>query len=177
VLLSIVAGIVLGVLSKLVDYVAPSWTGNSLGLWLLVAFLVALGARSWREAALRGCVALVIANAAYYGWRLTVPDNISLRFAARAFSFWTALAIPAGLVAGVAATHRREGLALPAGGFVGEAVVTALVGGRVGHAVAAGVIGAFLTGLTKWTLKGAGAALAAAAAVTGAVALREVFLV
>lgn len=175
-LIAVVAGVVLGVFSKVVDEVAPAWAGNSLALWLLVAFLVGLPARGPREAAVRGAASLTVANCAYYAWRLFVIDNISVRFAVRAFSFWTALAIPAGLAAGAVARRGREGAALPAGGFGGEAAVVWIGGGRPAHLVVALSAAAILAAATRWTRWGTWVATGAAVAVGGAVALRRALL-
>lgn len=173
---AVVAGAVLGVFSKVVNAVAPAWTGNSLALWLLVAALVGMGAATSRSAAMRGCVSLVVANCAYYAWRLWIADDIGTRFAGRAFAFWTALAIPAGLTAGGVAPRGREAWAVPAGGFVGEAGVVFLQGGRTAHVLTATVAALAIGALTKWTPWSGGMAAGAAVAVGGAVALRHVVL-
>ena len=175
-IVAVAAGLLLGAGSKLVDYVAPAWTGNSLALWVLVAFLVGLRAREWREAAVRGCTALVVANCTYYALRVLVIENVSAQWAVRAFTFWTLLAVPAGLVSGALAGRGREGLALPAGAFAGEAAVTAAIDGRAAHVVVAGVVAAILGLGTAWNRGAAVLAVVACAAVAGAVALKRTIL-
>ena len=173
---AVAAGVVLGVFSKAVNAVAPAWTGNSLALWLLVAFLVGLTARTARDAAARGCVALVVANCSYYAWRLFVVDDIGLRFTVRAFAFWTALAVPAGLAAGALATRPAHARALLAGAFAGEAAFTLANGGRVGHAVVAAIVAATFAVRTRWSGDGAWPAVGGAAVVVGAALLRRMVL-
>lgn len=174
--LALAAGIALGVSSKLVDYVAPAWAGNSLALWLLVAFLVGLGATSMRDAVARGCTTLVVANCAYYAWRLFVSDDVGVRWTIRAFSFWTALAIPAGAVAAVVARRGRVGLALPAGGFGGEAIFAAATDGKPGRVIVTAVVATVLAVATSWTQRGVWVAGAGAVAVAGAIAVRRLVL-
>lgn len=175
-ILAVAAGIVLGVFSKVVNAVAPAWAGNSLALWLLVAFVVGLGAPRVRDAAARGCVSLVVANCAYYAWRLFLADDVGHRWAIRAFTFWTALAIPAGIVAGALARRGREGWSLSAGGFAGEAGFVLTVSGRPAHVAAAAVIAVVFAAVARWTRRAALIAAGAAAAVAGAAALQRVLL-
>jgi hypothetical protein len=175
-IVAVAAGLVLGAASKLVDYVAPAWTGNSLAVWVLVAFLVGLRGRGWRDAATVGCTALVVANCTYYALRLFVIDNVSVPWAVRAFTFWTLLAVPAGLVAGALSGRGREGLALPAGAFAGEAVVTAAVGGRAAHVVVAALVAGSLGLGTSWTRRGVLLGVVACASVAAAVALKRTIL-
>lgn len=163
---AVVAGVALGVYSRVVDYFAPDWAGNSLALWLLVACVVGLGSRSWWAGAARGCLALVVASSSYYAWRLFVMDDIGIRFATRAFAFWTALAVTAGFVAGGFAHRGREAFAVPAGGFAAEVVFAWGVRGQTWHGLAALAAASLLAARTTWTRTAAGAALGAAAAVT-----------
>lgn len=175
-LLAVLAGVALGVFSKVVNAVAPAWTGNSLALWLLVAFAVGLGASSVRQAAARGCVSLVVANCAYYAWRLFLTEDVSVRWAIRAFSFWTALAVPAGIVAGALARRGREGWSLSAGGFAGEAGFVWVVAGHPAHIAAAAVLALIFAAVTRWSQRAALMAVGATAAVAGAAALQRVLL-
>ena len=174
---AVAAGAALGVFSTVVDSVAPAWAGNSLALWLLVAFLVGRRGRTAPGAAACGCVALVVANCAYYAWRLFVGDNVGIRFAVRAFSFWTALAIPSGLASGAASRWGREGSALPAGAFAAEAAFSWFVRGRGAHAVAAAAVAVPLAVSARWTRRGVWLALAAGVAVAAGMAgARELML-
>lgn len=175
-IVAILAGIALGVFSRAVDSIAPAWTGNSLALWLLVAFAVGLGAASVRDAAARGCVSLVVANCAYYVWRLFVADDVTMRWTVRAFTFWTALAIPAGVVAGAVAQRGREGWALPAAGFAAEAGFVWVVGGRTMHVLAALAAAVALAAVTKWSRTAAVLAAGSAASVLATAAVQRVLL-
>ncbi|HEV2755181.1 MAG TPA: DUF6518 family protein [Actinomycetota bacterium] len=164
-ILALVAGVVLGVASKLTDYVAPSWVGNSLALWILVAFLVGRRARDVRTGALHGATALVVATASYYAYRVLVAQNISERWLVRASSFWMALALPSGAISGgVAAAGDRAAWALPAGAFAGETVLVLGRGGRALHAALAAVAAVVLGGVTRWNRRAL--LLAAAGSVT-----------
>lgn len=150
------------------DLVAPAWAGNFFALWLLVAFAVGMRATGSRTAALLGCVALTVASCTYYAWRLFVVDDVGVRYAVRVGTFWTALAIPAGLLGGAFAQRRPEGWALPAGGFAGEAVFAWLARGRGAQAVVAFLV-AVATGVaTEWSPKARWVAAATGAAVLGA---------
>ena len=162
---AVVAGVVLGVASKLVDYVAPSWVGNSSAVWGLVAFLVGLRASGVAQGARRGTVALAVATASYYAYRLFVAENISNRFALKAFLFWMALALPTGAISGAAgAASGRTMWALPAGAFAGEAIFVLASGRRTVHAAVAAGIAALLATRARWTARGL--AIATAAGVT-----------
>lgn len=163
-LLAVVAGVALGVASKLVDYVAPSWVGNSSAVWGLVAFLIGLRASTVREGALRGTVALAVATVSYYAWRLFVAENISSHFALKAFVFWMALALPTGAISGGAGAAAARMWALPAGAFAGEAIFVLASGRRTVHAAVAACIAALLATRARWTAPGV--AIAAAAGVT-----------
>jgi hypothetical protein len=145
---------------------------------VLVAFLAGLGASRPVAGAARGAVALVTGTTAYYAWLLFVTEDVSRGFALKAFVFWTVLALPAGLASGwIAATADRAAWALPAGAFLGEAVLVLGLRGRLLQTTIEAAAALLLAARAERVPRAAAYAAGAAAVTFGAGAAYRVWLV
>lgn len=129
----VVAGVVLGAASRVVDLAGARWVGDVAALWLLVAFLIGARVAEPRRGATSGLSCLVAASLTYYAWRTAIDGNLSNRYLMTAGVFWLLGAIVVGAAAGWAGSRSRtEPLfwGLPAGAFLGEAIAVWLLGGR-----------------------------------------------
>lgn len=133
----VLGGCALGFWARLVDRVAPKWVGNVAALWFLAGFMAGRGGRGAPGGIRRGIVCLVAANLAYYGLRLAV-DPISVGDLFPIPALWLCAGIVSGAVSGRLGelSHRHaHAWGIPAGVFVGEAVVVVVLRGRFVQAI------------------------------------------
>ena len=98
--IAVVAGSVLGVLSRLEETTSFSVGISANATWLGVAFAVGVlhrGAPAWRAAA-AGALALTAANGAYYVWIACVEPGVVLASVAGPPAVWLALGVGGGAV-------------------------------------------------------------------------------
>jgi hypothetical protein len=127
---ALLAGLVLGIGTRLVYELPPEWwwLARIGGPWLAVAFGAGLSVRRPIDGALAGAVCLVTAILVYYA----IMGLIQHAYEASPFGLaWLFVAVPAGLVFGaLGAAIRRPALRVPAAAilsatFVAEALLTA----------------------------------------------------
>jgi hypothetical protein len=149
------AGAALGVAARLVDEIAPRWTGNLGATWFVAAFLAGGLESRPRLGARAGALCLSVATVAYYALRLAI-DPIALRQVVPIPLVWLAAGVVTGLAGGAMGARAKEQPAwwgAPAGVFLGEAIAVVLLRGRVAQAVAEAACAAGCVRLMKGAWK------------------------
>ena len=108
-MLLVVAGLVLGVLSRVEELNgAPAVISTHAG-WALAPFVAGALGSSARSGAVRGVVLLTAANAGYYAWSAAAEPGVALESVAGSVPHWFAAGVGAGAVFGALGGLTRVG--------------------------------------------------------------------
>jgi hypothetical protein len=152
----LVAGFLLGVVTRLSHDLPPEWQWLAkVGVpWLVVAFAIGALARGHGRGALHGAICLVVAILVYYA----LPDVLHRPYYTPLGLWWLLIAAPGGALFGALGATWRSGravvpiAALLAGALVAEAIVFALwrfdapLAGPALLALAAGLVATLVHG-------------------------------
>lgn len=108
----VLAGIVLGVVSRIGDRVADfglAWFFNIAGPWVVVAYALGDRGRSYRDGVLRGVLALTTGVVSYYAFVRFVEGRAGIAYHGQFGPQWIPFAIVGGAVFGAAGYARRSG--------------------------------------------------------------------
>jgi hypothetical protein len=112
-MLTLIAGLVLGVLSRIEELHGTfSATISTHATWALAPFVAGALSASARSGAIRGASLLTAANAGYYAWSEIAHPGVSLESVAGSVPHWVAAGIGAGAVFGALGALARRGSAL-----------------------------------------------------------------
>ena len=102
-MLALVAGVLLGVISRLSDLLAPEvgWIGNLFAPWLAVAFLLGFRAPTKLVAAMTGALALVIAAITHYAVLRLSRDGFDAELLRHPVPMWCLIGGAGGALFGV----------------------------------------------------------------------------
>lgn len=135
---ALLAGVGLGVASRLGDDLAGgwSWVANVGGPWLVLAFVVGAAGPSSRQAAARGAATMACAVGAYYAWIALVQHGAGRHDLAAMAALWAVVGVASGAVFGAAGRSWRAGRRL--GRLAGAALLSAALVGEAALLLPAG---------------------------------------